>query len=265
MSGLRELQKALSLAIVGSDHNDAEAYIVPDGFSAAARLNIYRNTFVSTLTSALRITHPAVQRLVGAEFFDGAARHFIDRYPPQSAYLDLYGAGFAQFLEQFPPAMSLDYLADVARLEWAVNGALHAKDALPLNMAHLEKRSQSAQAGLRLIPHHSVHFVRSIYPVDVLWRAVLAEDDLALAKIDLAAGPVWLMIARLGDAVDVTRLGESEWHFTAALCDGESLASVLRAAEDGHAPVILARHLANGLFVDFQLSDDEDIRRGERT
>ena len=48
---------------------------------------------------------------------------------------------FPEFLARFPPAASLAYIADVARLEWAVNRALHAPDAAPLDVARLADRA----------------------------------------------------------------------------------------------------------------------------
>ena len=75
MPRLHELQKKLCAALVSGDWNDAETYVVSDDLTAAERLNIYRNTCLSTLSGALRISYPAVQRLVGAEFFEGAASY----------------------------------------------------------------------------------------------------------------------------------------------------------------------------------------------
>src|SRR5258706_7278728 len=132
MPMLLEPQRSISAAILSRESDEAVHFIVGEGIAASERLNIYRNTFLASLTSALRISFPAVHRLVGAEFFDGAAQCFIEAEPPQSANLYLYGAGFAHFLARFPPAASLAYLADVARLEWAVNCALHAPDVPPL-------------------------------------------------------------------------------------------------------------------------------------
>jgi len=48
------------------------------------------------------------------------------RASARAAALAEYGDGFADFLAGFAPAQSLPYLADVARLEWAINAAYHA-------------------------------------------------------------------------------------------------------------------------------------------
>src|SRR2546425_12390395 len=137
MPSLRELQHAVRMSLVEREDSVAASYIVDDGLAPERRLSVYRNTFASNLASALRLSYPAVHRLVGDEFFEGAARIFVHERPPASAYLDEYGAEFAEFLARFPPAASLAYLADVARLEWAANRALHAPDEEPLDVTRL--------------------------------------------------------------------------------------------------------------------------------
>jgi hypothetical protein len=134
---LHDLQRAMYRSLVEGEDGDVAAHVLSDGIAAANRLTIYRNTFYGTLTNALRLSYPAVHRLVGAEFFEGAAHAFINAHPPRGAYLDEYGSNFADFLACFPTATSVPYLADVARLEWAVTRALHAADATPLDLMKL--------------------------------------------------------------------------------------------------------------------------------
>lgn len=137
MPSLRDLQDAVRRSIIERDDVDAIAHIAVNGIAPLHRLSIYRNTFTQTLIRALRLSYPAVDRLVGAAFFDAAAADFVVQHPPRSSYLDEFGGDFAAFLEQFAPAASVPYLADVARLEWAVSRALHAPDAEPLSVAAL--------------------------------------------------------------------------------------------------------------------------------
>src|SRR5437899_2589733 len=121
---LLELQRALRASLVTHDDRGISAHVVDAGLSPAERLDVYRNTFASVLTTALRLSYPAVHRLVGAEFFEGAARVFIETSLPRSACLDDYGDEFPGFLAGFEPVSSLACLADVARVEWAVNRPL---------------------------------------------------------------------------------------------------------------------------------------------
>src|ERR1700752_3128513 len=143
---LLELERALRASLVIRDDGEISEHVVGAGIGAGGRLDIYRNTFASVLTTALRLSFPAVHRLVRAEFFEGAARVFIEAYPPKSACLDDYGVEFPDFLSGFERASSLAYLPDVARLEWAVNRALHAPDAEPLDARRLVALEEAERA-----------------------------------------------------------------------------------------------------------------------
>ena len=251
---LLELQRALRASLVIHDDSGISAHVVGGDIGAGERLDIYRNTFAGVLTMALRLSYPAVQRLVGAEFFERAARVFIEACPPRSACLDDYGHEFPDFLSGFEPASSLAYLPDVARLEWAVNRALHAPDAEPLAAQRLVALEEAERAGVSFAPHPSVSLLRIDHPADLIWRAVLDEDDAALSAIDPCAGPVWLLTERLPTGVEVRRMSESAWRFTSALCEGRPLAAALDDARDFDASVVLADHLAAGRFTDFSLN-----------
>ena len=227
---LLEVQHAVYRSIVGRDDAEAAGYIVAEWIDPEVRLGIYRNTFATVLTNALRLTFPAVHRLVAAECFEGTARLFMEEQPPQYANLDDYGAGFPEFLARFPPVAALAYLPDVARLEWAVSRALHAPDAPPLDIGRLAALTTDEQARVRFMPHPSTELLHADHPVDAIWRAVLAQDDAALAAIDPASGPVWLLVHRTESGVEVTRLSESAWRFTEALFAGHPLYSALGEA-----------------------------------
>src|SRR2546426_7187421 len=93
--------------------------VVDDGFAPAERLRIYRNTCRSTLIEALRMTYPAVQRLVGRDFFDMAAARYAGTHPPQSGYLNEYRGEFPEFLAPLGPGSELPYLTHVSPFQKA--------------------------------------------------------------------------------------------------------------------------------------------------
>ncbi len=260
MTTLLDLQRAMRASLVDRD-DAAMAALLAHGV-AADRLNIYRNTFVTGVTKALRLTYPAVHRLVGAEFFEGAAAIFIAQHPPQAAWLDEYGAEFADFVRDFDPAASLPYLADVARLEWAVSRALHAPDEPPLDLQRLQALSPEVQVGVAFVPHPSITLLRAEHPADAIWRGVLQGDDAALAAVDLASGAVHMMIERRASGIEVSRLDEMAWRFVAALCAGKALEVALSETDDTRAHALLAEHLAAGRFIDVRLASDADVEHG---
>ena len=254
---LLELQRAICASLTGAGPVAASLEVVV-GTEAKPRLSIHGDTAISTLTTALRLTYPAVRKLVGDEFFEAAARVFMGAHPARSAWLDEYGQGFGAFLAQFPAALALPYLPDVADLEWAVSCALHAPDAIALDLQRLAALPPAASAALRLRAHPALRLVRASTPADAIWHAVLKGDDAALEVIDPAAGPVHLLIERRGSNVRVQRLGRAAWHFTAALCAGTALSIALRDNPDCAADALLAEHLGAGRFCGFELSEAAD-------
>jgi hypothetical protein len=249
---LLELQNALRRSLVDRDNGEAAAmlaaHVAPD------RLDIYRNTCVGSLTKALRLSYPAVHRLVGDDFFEATAGALIAEMPPRSAYLDEYGAEFPEFLLRFPPAAALPYLPQVARLEWAVSRAIHAPDVESLEPTRLTSLAPEDQGRLCFMPHPSVGLVRADYPVDAIWRGVLGGDDAALAALDLDAGPVHLLVQRLAGGVDLLRLDASAWCFASALCHGRPLQAALDEAADIDPAALLAEHLVARRFIGFTLA-----------
>jgi hypothetical protein len=250
---LLDVQRAMRTSLLDRDDGAAAAMLAQG--VGADRLHIYRNTFLVGLTKALSLAFPAVRRLVGADFFEGAAGQFIAAHPPRAAWLDRYGAEFPDFLQHFAPAATLVYLADVARLEWAVNLALHAADTEPLDLGRLAALAPEHQASVRFVPHPSVSLLRVDHPADDIWRAVLEGNDAALAAIDVDAAPVHLLVERGAAGVEVSCLSESAWRFASNLVAGQTIESACAAAPGVDVQALLAEHLARGRFVDFHVAE----------
>jgi hypothetical protein len=249
MPTLLEVQRAIG-AFMAQGDSAATELVFADGIAPNARLNIYRNTYTGNLAGALRISYPAMRRLVGDEFFEGAVRAFIDTYPPQSAYLNDYGGEFGEFLAHFPPAASLVYLPDVARLEWAVNCALHAEDAPTLDPAGVAALPEDADP--TFVAHPSVRLLQTQYPADAIWSATIDEDDDALAAIDLDEGPLFFIVSRSAHGISVTRASADEFRFAEAIFAGIALSRAL-AAVDADMSESLTAHFTAGRFTGIHL------------
>lgn len=267
MLTLRELQSEFRQTLLaradGEPAGALGAEILPDGLSPEARLAIYRHHVLTTLTATLEGTYPVVARLVGAGFFAYAADAFIRRHPPDGPCLFEYGAGFAEFLTAFPPCRDLVYLPDVARLEWAMNAALHAEDAHAIDLGSLGEISAEAIATVTLRLHPSVTLLSSPWPVEGIWRAnqpdaeAEASEADAEATIDLRAGSVCLEVRRLGDDVMWRTLPSAEHAFRAALAAADTLerAAHWALAVDPGFDLVGAIHavFAEGLVTGFEV------------
>ncbi|KAB0662382.1 DNA-binding domain-containing protein [Burkholderia diffusa] len=267
---LADVQQAFSRNLLcDADHDandDVAAMVLGDGLEPRARLNVYRNTAMSVLANALRLSFPAVQRLVGPEFFDDAARRFCSTAPPHRAWLDEYGAQFPDFLAQMPQTASLPYLGDVARLEWQVNLVLHAPDDPILDLARLARLDDVALGELRLRPHPAARLLCCNSPADAIWRAVLENDDSALREIRLDDAPAHLLVQRTAEDVETLRLSVAEWQIATALFAGEAVSVALAKAPEAHGYALLATCLARGCFAEASRSaNDCSFDGGSRT
>ena len=229
MPKLADLQADFSAAIRGAEPGPVAAAIVADGLTAAERLNIHRNNMRGTLTDALALTFPVVQKLVGEGFFRYAAAEFIAAHPPRSGAVLAYGGELVGFLAAFPPAGGLPYLADVAGLEWAINDCYHGPDAGRLDRAALGNIPPDRLGEIRLHLPGNHRIVSSAYPIGAIWQANQdgAEDD---ACIDLDAGGEDVLVVRPEMEVQVRVLTVGEAALLGALAAGETLGGAAEAA-----------------------------------
>jgi hypothetical protein len=225
---LETMQREICDAICGGDAEISEL-IAGDGMDPSARLRIYRNHAVITLTDALKATYPVICRLVGEGFFAYAAHEFIREHIPEKPSLAEYGGALPDFLAEFPPCRDLAYLVDVARLEWAINEALHAEGAPAIARHQLSAISPAEAPQLALSLHPSLKLVESRWPIERIWRANQADGDPDLA-IDLDSGGVRLQVHRRGDRVAIKSLTDCEFAFLRALADGNPLGDAADAA-----------------------------------
>lgn len=228
MSALRELQAEFARAILREDATGVISAIGADGLPPAARVQVYWNHVLTSLTEALETTYPVLCRLVDRRFFGFAADRYIRRHPPAGPCLHEYGAEFADFLAGFPPCAGHPYLADVARLEWAMNVVLHADDVPALEPAALARVSAEDVGRLVFRTDPSAAWLGSRWPVDRIWRTSQPETDPG-AVVDLAAGPARLEIRRRDDVVTLRSLEPAEFAFRTALAAG----ATLETAADG--------------------------------
>ena len=226
MQTLPELQAAFASALLRKDARGVADAIVGDGVAPAARVQVYWNHVFSSLTDALEATFPVVSQLVDQRFFGFAADRYVGSHPPTGPCLFEYGATFPVFLEAFSPCAGHPYLADVARLEWAMNVASHAEDVAPIAPAALARVRPEDLGRLVLRLDPSVSWLRSPWPIDRIWRANQSDAD-PTDTIDLAAGGVTLEVRREDDVVTMRRLEEGEFSFRAGLGAGSTLETVV--------------------------------------
>jgi hypothetical protein len=254
MSALLELQRDFRRALLEEDEAAIAGLVREDGIAPAARLAVYRNTIMLSLTDALKEIFPATCRVVDERFFAYAARSFLAAHPPEEACLGRYGARLPDFLAKFPPAAHLLYLPDLARLEWLMHCAAEAATLPPLGPKAIAGIAPEETPRLRFRLQPALGHLDSPWPVDRIWRANRAEtSDDAAEEIDLDSGGVGLEIGRTGEIVTMRPLDAPALAFRRALAAGVTLEAAAEAAfaiaSDFDLAAALAALFRDGLVV----------------
>jgi hypothetical protein len=211
-------------------------------------LAVYRNTIAKGCVDALAANFPTVQSMVGEDWFRTAAALFAREAPPTSAALLDYGEDFPAWLEGFPPAAELPYLAGIAHLDRLWTEALFAAEAPALDAEALSRLAPEALAGTPLALHPSTRFAAFDAGLPSLWRAARdgAED------LELSETPETLLLVRRGEAVASRVIGAAETAFLRACRGGFTAGDAAEAAAtadpDAHFASLFAALIADGVF-----------------
>ena len=239
-ASLRELQRRFAASLAGADPRTAA----------------YRNTVTANYRNALGATYPVVRALTGAAFFDEAVDAFTIAHPSACGDLNVYGAEFGDFLASYPYARDLPYLADVARLEWAIDEASRAGDRVSSAedlVAALGRVPADAITAQKFALDPSCRLIRSAFPVMRIWQMHQSSAD---QRVDLDAGADHLLVRRERDVPSLARVAPEHCAFLSALAAGADLGSALDAAVaidgDFDLAVALRTFIADGTIAALQ-------------
>lgn len=244
MPSLHELQAELVMSLPATPSAALLAAVCGDGLAPSERLEIYANHFRLSLVEALATTFPVVRTLLGEACFAQCAGSFARRHPPRTPCLFAYGARLPGYLGAQRQLAGLPWLADVARLEWALNEARHAPDAATARGGRARLAATPAERlVVTLAP--CVRFLASSWPVDQIWRA--HQGGAPAARLVLESRGVALVVLR--DAADEAgwlALPRAEFAFVRAIARGQTVgrAGALAASIDpGFDPTPLLQAL----------------------
>lgn len=202
---------------------------------AARGLRAYRANAGAAAEAALAAAFPTVVQLVGDESFAALARAFWQAEPPTRGDLAWFGERLPAFIENSEQLADEPFLADCARLDWAVHRAESAADADD-NAESLSLLSALDPSQLRLTLRPGTTLVVSAHPVATIWLAHRSDapDRFAPVRESFAAGRgenalVW----RDGWRARVAAVGDADARFTRAVLEHATLADALAHAGDG--------------------------------
>ena len=258
-------QRQFAAALLDTTLATPPGLIGPDGELSSKRFAVYRNNVVLGLIEALRANFPATCRIVGDEFFRAMARAYAVSEPPTSPMLFDYGAGFADFVAVFDPAVSLSYLPDVIRIERAWVEAYHARDAVALEPVALAAIPNDRVAELRFSLHPSLRVVRSLFPAVTIWRMNITDG--VPRSVDVDSDGEDALVVRPGAEVEVRLIPPGGAEFITALASGLSLTEATRRAMTEFALFDLSTNLPMlvqaGAFIGYGFAQGESYGKTE--
>ena len=197
-------------------------------------LQVYQANAGALAERALLAAYPVLAQLVGAESFAGLARALWRQCAPVHGDMALWGAELPGFIEAAESLADEPYLADVARLEWALHRMQSAQDAPAVSGLQLLAEVDASKLTFHLTPGASL--LVSTHPIVTIWlahQAVVedAEDRFAPVRAAFAAGAqesafVW----RSGWVPRVQTLTPAQVSFVAAVLKNGSLEQALKEA-----------------------------------
>jgi hypothetical protein len=124
--------QARVVSAIRSGLSDPCASLLMGGADPAARLAVHTRHHQASLTRAIVERFPATVWLAGSALVTDAAAAFVRSQPPTRPCLAEYGEAFPAFLDTWPGAAHLPYLAQFAAIDWHLGRLAVATDDPPV-------------------------------------------------------------------------------------------------------------------------------------
>jgi hypothetical protein len=216
--GLREIQLRFARALLASCGVDKpDAYLLGGDLVSdrpvgpAVGLSVHAGGYPARIHDALVEAFPAVAHFVGEAEFVRLVSRFASVTPPTRYNLNEAGAGFAAFLEADSADRRLGFLPDLARLEWRIVVAFHARrlpSADPSRLADLARAGEQACASGAIALQPGTGLVRSKWPILSLWQ--LRETPRSEISLAVEGRPERVLVWREGETVKLDLVDDDE-------------------------------------------------------
>lgn len=223
--GLADLERRVRAAVTGAA--GAEDLLTPlAALAPGEQVRVYREGWFSRLLGILRGDFPGVAAAAGEERFAVLARGYLAAHPPHDPNITWTGHRFAEYVASRKGLEEGEFLADLARLEWAVTTVFDRPDGPVLDPRSLEGVPPGKVAGARFPRATTAEVHEFRHPVHGYLDAVRRGESPPVP------GPVpcAVLVSRAGSQVRRMPLEPEALAAIRALHGGATLREALEAA-----------------------------------
>ncbi|MBW2523356.1 MAG: putative DNA-binding domain-containing protein [Deltaproteobacteria bacterium] len=206
----------------------AEQIVLPSAtLTADERVAIYSGMYLLRIVGALAEDYPTVRALLGEEQFEAMIRAYVAQYPSRSYTLDHTGNELPEYLVRCSELDNHLLLADVARLERAINRSSHAPESQILASNAIAPVPMERWPALRFRLSWSAEVLAFDFPANDLVSAVHDDEPLP----DVGRRPAWTLVWRKDFVVWRQALSEPRYQLLRALAAGATMEGAIGAAQ----------------------------------
>jgi len=205
-----------------------ERHLLPSrSLGVAERIAIYQQGYMLRLQECMQADFVAVRRVAGEARFAELVRAYLERHPSRHWSLNPLGHAFARFLaREAPRGPRIGLLAELARLEWAMQEVFEAPASPTLAPEALQRIAPADWARRKLLPIEALRLLEFEHRCNAIASAVRREEQLP----PLGRKRTCVVVYRKDWTVWRMDLDPLQFQLLSALCRGRTLAQALGAA-----------------------------------
>ena len=154
---------------------------IKDAGSGCGALNINSIDEFATnlsLTKVLSEIFEVTHQVIGDAKFGELAKDFITHHLAVGKAIQWFGAHFPKFLAQTQDGFTLNWLIELAELEWALHYSLAAQNASSWNLEELQVKTPQDCQDMVLYVHSSVTLLSCKWNAPQLWESMRSTANI---------------------------------------------------------------------------------------
>lgn len=235
---LVNIERGFVTSLLQQQENDAGflSELLPlNSISKEMQLSIYRSNVNGAHQKVLAQVYPACFNILGEDYFNQLCRLYRFEYPSTNADLNDYGKFFPLFvgekIQEYQELNSLEYLAELAGLEWHWHMSYYAKDDEVFSFEKLALIDVKLQDKIFFKVSNSFSLHSTKYPLLEIWeenKAVIESDQ----EFTMPGLESYFCIFRKDFTPTMNILNYEQHMLLKLISDGMTLAKLVELASD---------------------------------